>query len=526
MKKQVLITIAFACITKVLCCQTWIRTYGTGKNAIARTIIEHYDKGFIIGGSINSSKYALVIKTNINGNTLWEKYFGDGLSTIYFFDTQKTLDGGIIGCGSTTKFNSYDAFLLKLNSCGEIEWCKVLLTKDNYDLSWRIKQTPEGAFILLGGYFITNPESNISLFKFNSSGELIWHQFYPFAYYYNEDQPIDLLVDYDGYLITSTRYAPDTGTNSPQVDRSFFIKTDTAGNKLWDLIYGTENQYYSYPWATTKNSNGKYYHSSTHSPPTGDNPALVWVSHDGTQTGYKDLVQTNNPNFCGMRTITMLHDTSIIFFGGYRINNVYQFQVIRTDTLGNVKDSNSIPYVDSDYESTIKTYDDKFVTVGNEAPNANFNIVAIKVNSDLEYDSIYTQPFTYDSLCPHPIVSDTIDPNCDNVIVSVDEPFKKPETTQLKVYPNPTDKQVSIELPKYLVVANTSGTIPVTTVYHQWASATLQVLDVKGATLLQREVENSTSPVLVDVSHFAPGIYLFRLIYKGNVVADSKLVVM
>ncbi|MBN1198242.1 MAG: hypothetical protein JXA23_02740, partial [Bacteroidales bacterium] len=33
----------------------------------------------------------------------------------------------------------------------------------------------------------------------------------------------------------------------------------------------------------------------------------------------------------------------------------------------------------------------------------------VKVNSDLEYDSIYTQPFTYDSLCPHPIISTPVE---------------------------------------------------------------------------------------------------------------------
>ena len=525
MKKRIIIAITFACITNVLCCQSWIRTYGVGNNAIARTVFEQYDKGFIISGSVNSSEYALLLKTDINGNLIWEKYFGDGNTKMHFFNNSNTSDGGLVACGFTTKFNSYDALIIKFNACAEIEWCKVLLTPDNYDLSWRIKQTPEGDFILLGAYFETNPPSNISLFKFNASGDLIWHQFYPFDLYYNDDEPCDLLVDSDGYLITSDRYAPDSGTTSPQILRSYFVKTDTAGNKLWDLTYGTDLQYYSSPWATTKNSNGKYYHSSTHSPPSGNNPALVWVSHNGTESGYKDLVQTNNSNFCGMPTITMLHDTSLIFFGGYRINNTYQYQVIRTDTLGYVKDSNFIPYLNNDYKSTAKTFDDKFITVGNEAPNGNFNIIAIKVNSNLEYDSIYTQPLTYDSLCPYPIVSDTIDPNCDNVIVSVDEPFKKPETTQLKVYPNPTNKQVSVELPKYLVITDNNGSMPVTTVYHQWQKVVLQAIDLNGKIMQSRELQNNNETVQIDVSRWSSGSFLFRMIYNGKQVAGSKVVV-
>jgi hypothetical protein len=525
MKKSILLTVLMIFIQQVLFSQTWIKKYDIGKYAIANSIIEQYDKGYVFGGSIDHSKYAKIYKTDINGNLQWSKSFGDGKYQMVVRNIDKTMDGGCVFCLDGTKYNNSDAYIIKLNSCGEIEWCKVLFTPDNYDISYVIKQTPEGDFILLGAYFETNPPSNISLFKFNASGDLIWHQFYPFDFYYNDDQPCDLLVDSDGYLITSYRYAPDSGTTSPQIDRSYFVKTDTAGCKLWDLTYGINIQYYSTPWATTKNSYGKYYHSSTHSPPSGDNPAMVWVSHDGTQSGDKDLVQTNNPNFCGMPTITMLHDTSIIFFGGYRINNVYQFQVIRTDTLGNVKDSNFIPYVDSDYESTSKTYDDKFVTVGNEAPNGNFNIIAVKVNSNLEYDSIYTQPFTYDSLCPHPIVSDTVDPNCDNVIVSVDEPFKKPETTQLKVYPNPANGRISVELPKYLVITDNSGNITVTTIYHQWQKVVLQAIDLNGKIVLNRELQNNNEVVQIDVSRWSSGTYLFRMIYNGRQAAGSKVVV-
>ena len=180
MKKRFILLIPFFHFSMVLSGQNWIRTYGVGNNAIARTVLERYDKGYIINGSVNSSEYALSFKTDINGNLLWEKYYGDGNSKMTFFNSSKTSDGGLICCGSTTKLGSNDAFIIKFNVCSEIEWCKLIFTPDNYDLSWRINQTPEGDFLLLGGYFITNPESNLSVFKFNANGELIWHRFYPF----------------------------------------------------------------------------------------------------------------------------------------------------------------------------------------------------------------------------------------------------------------------------------------------------------------------------------------------------------
>jgi hypothetical protein len=116
-------------------------------------------------------------------------------------------------------------------------------------------------------------------------------------------------------------------------------------------------------------------------------------------------------------------------------------------------------------------------------------------------------------------------PNCDNVIVSVDEPFKKPETTQLKVYPNPTNKQVSVELPKYLVITDNNGSMPVTTVYHQWQKVVLQAIDLNGKIMQSRELQNNNETVQIDVSRWSSGSYLFRMIYNGKQVAGSKVVV-
>ena len=201
-------------------------------NAIAWYVIEQYDRGFVYGASLNNLKYGWIFKTDINGNILWENRFGNGHYESSIRNIEQTSDGGFIFCGSTTKYSgANDAYIVKLNSCAEIEWCKTLITPNNYDMGLRVKPTPEGNYLLLGAYFLTNPVSNVSLFKFNSAGDLIWHQFYPFDSIYNEDQPADLLVDSDGYLVTSSRYYPNPGTTGPAVIRSYFIKTDTAGNK-------------------------------------------------------------------------------------------------------------------------------------------------------------------------------------------------------------------------------------------------------------------------------------------------------
>lgn len=513
-------------IQQVLFSQEWIRYYGEGQNAECRYILNDYDKGILISGIISGYMYEWIVKTDINGEILWNKKFGNGNYYCWAGNIEQTADGGKIICGTWQKEDpDFDVFILKLNTCGEIEWCKTLYTPGHYELCGKIKTTPEGDYILAANYFETNPASRTSLFKFNSSGNLIWQQFYPLDSVYYQDDVMDFSVDSTGYLITAFRYAPDSGTISPTVNRSYFFKTDTAGIKQWEFIYGLNKHYYSVPWSTIRNNSGDYIHSCTHSATSNNNPALIFFDKNGNNSSDKDIL-IGNSNFCGFQGLANLGDTNIILFGGlWDDNHVWTDYALKTDNLGNLIKQKALTSTSNSYCSASKTFDNKIVAVANDYNNNSWRIVAVKVNSELEYDSIYTQPFTYDSLCPYPIVSDTIDPNCDNVIVSVDEPFKKPETTQLKVYPNPANNTITVELPKYLVLTDNNGKIPVTTVYHQWQKVVLQATDLTGKIILSRELQNNNEGIQIDVSHWNPGSYLFRIIYNGKQVAGSKVIV-
>ena len=519
------------CLTCIFLCtlqskgQDWVRIYGMDLDAVGRYVIEDYDKGFLFLSDLNY-KYSWVFKTDVNGNIIRNKRIGKGTYTVWSSSIEKTMDGGNIICGTWTKFNSsFDAFIIKLNSCAEIEWCKTLITPTNYDMGLKVKQTPEGDYLLLGGYFLTNPTSNVSLFKFNSSGDLIWHQFYPLDSLYNDDQPYDLLIDNDGYLISSSRYYPDPGTTGPAAARHYFIKTDTAGNKIWDLVYGANDYYYGWPWAVKKSNSGSYYEAGNHFFADGTgNPSFVKVLHNGNPSYNRDV--NTGMTWGGLASIDFLQDSLLVMIGRWYTDlNTPHDGFFKTDTLGNCRKIKEIFLLTNGYETAAYCKDNKFIAVGNDATGGSWNIYAVKVNSDLEYDSIYTRPFTYDSLCPHPIVSDTVDPDCDNVYVGIEEPFKNPETTRLKVYPNPASDHITIETPKYLVVTNTSSNIPATTVYHQWKSTHLEVYDLSGKKIMEKEVKQSEKEIILDVSGWQRGMYVFRLLFNNQQVGDQKVVV-
>ncbi|MEI6747950.1 MAG: T9SS type A sorting domain-containing protein [Bacteroidota bacterium] len=523
-KRKILIYILALCLQSAIG-QNWVRVYGDGLNALGRYVTNDYDKGFLILGDLDY-RYSWIIKADVNGEILWDKKIGNGTGTVWSGNIEKTIDNGIIICGTSTKFSgSFDAYLIKLNACGEIEWCKVLETPDNYDMGLKVKQTQEGDYVLLSYFENTNPYSRTSLFKFNSSGDLLWHQFYPLDSIYYQDEPYDLVIDNDGYLIITDRYFPDPGTSGPDIVRHHFTKTDTAGIIQWDLVYGANNFYYGGPWAVKKSKSGYYYEAGNHIFSNGTaRPAFVKVRHNGIESYYADIL--SGTYWGGLSSIDFLQDSMLVMVGGwYSDLNTGHDVFFKSDTLGNLRKVKELPKLDAGYWAACKTLDDKFVAIGNDAPNGSLRIVAVKVNSDLEYDSTYNQPFTYDSLCPHPIASDTIDPDCENEYVDIDEPFSNPETTKLKVFPNPANDKITLEMPKYLVLSNTTSKIPSTTIYHLWKSVKLEIYDITGKKVMEREINKSDTILDLDVSEWGKGMYAFRLVYQKQEVGNAKVVV-
>ena len=197
--------------------------------------------------------------------------------------------------------------------------------------------------------------------------------------------------------------------------------------------------------------------------------------------------------------------------------------IFKTDTLGNVIQSAILDTTSSGMVSSAKTFDNKFVSVATDCPN-NCHIVAYKINSNLQWDSIYSHSYTYDSLCSHPITSDTIDPDC-GLIVNVQEPLTSPETCKLQVFPNPTTNKLTIVFPKYLLVNDNSPPVKSTTIYHQWKSTILESYDLSGKLVFQREIPKDQTRLELDVSSWGKGMYFFRLSNNKNTVAGEKVVI-
>ena len=70
-----------------------------------------------------------------------------------------------------------DAFVLKLESDGDVSWLKTYGGSD-YDYSKSVKQTSEGGYIIAGYSLSFGDDTDIWVVKLDSEGSVVWQKTY------------------------------------------------------------------------------------------------------------------------------------------------------------------------------------------------------------------------------------------------------------------------------------------------------------------------------------------------------------
>jgi hypothetical protein len=136
--------------------KVWERTFGGKKDDVGHSVIQTKDGGYLIVGTTNSFgegelDYDIyLIKTDSNGNKIWEKTFGgkgweEGYSVI------ETMDGGYLIAGSTESSGAgkADVYLIKTDDKGNKVWGKTFGGK-GLDEGKAVIQTKDGGYLIVG----------------------------------------------------------------------------------------------------------------------------------------------------------------------------------------------------------------------------------------------------------------------------------------------------------------------------------------------------------------------------------------
>jgi len=220
MKKLLLILIALPMIGFG---QTWERFYGDNNIAdeYGYCVRQTTDGGYIVTGFESSSgslgsgtnmANVWLIKTDINGDTIWTKKFR-GAAVNGGYSVQQTTDGGYIISGYTEDLGvNGDVLLIKTDGNGQIQWLKNF-GGNGSDYGYSVQQTTDGGFIISSGMYLIKTDAN---------GDSIWTK--TGVYGNSVQQTTD-----GGFIISNGMY---------------LIKTDTNGDSIWTKtgVYGNSVQ--------------------------------------------------------------------------------------------------------------------------------------------------------------------------------------------------------------------------------------------------------------------------------------------
>lgn len=199
------------------------KTYGNSGDDYGYSIIENGDGGFLIAGHTNSSGAGLhdvyLVKVDFFGNVQWSKTYG-GTEDDYAYSAQKTSDGGYIIAGSTTSFGGgdKDVYLIKTDINGDTLWTKAY-GESGSEETWSVEETKDGGYIIAG---ITNSfgqGNDALLIKTDRNGNTSCHS-------YNTTTIIDTAITIVGTPAVQTAYGSVKGNTSTSL--TSFISTETS----------------------------------------------------------------------------------------------------------------------------------------------------------------------------------------------------------------------------------------------------------------------------------------------------------
>jgi hypothetical protein len=212
----------------------WTKTYGGDSTDVGFSVKETFDGGYIIAGytlsfGVNHADIYL-IKTDINGDTLWTKIYNIPNRWDMARDVQQTSDSGYVVTGvSSTGEDAF--FLMKTNAFGDTVWTKTY-GGASHDQAWSVQQTLDKGYIVAGRTMSFGAGGyDYYLIKTDSLGDTLWTKTYgglEHDYAYSVQQTTD-----SGYIVVGYTWSYGAGVNDV-----YLIKTDSSGDTLWTKVYG------------------------------------------------------------------------------------------------------------------------------------------------------------------------------------------------------------------------------------------------------------------------------------------------
>ncbi|MBE9492319.1 MAG: hypothetical protein IMY70_05490 [Bacteroidetes bacterium] len=531
MKKAIFIIVLTLTILTTFS-QKWEHTIGQPNHYEAsRRVIEHYDKGYVISAQYDDLGW--LVKTDINGNVLWDKVLGIDPDQVI---TEKTIfdeQGNMYLFGTMLQdIEPFWPLVIKLNACGEKQWCKLMYQNEyEYGSFSDALLLENGDLLALANMPDAEQHDMIYLFCISPDGEYKWKK----SYASKDNYPFfsmrlgSRIQHFDDiYIISGYVYSPYPGGDTNHVFlRPMFIGIDTLFNEQWVVEFGIADSMLGKALTSIPINDslfmgvGRYrYVDSTGQ--TKDAWAMYYNAI-GEQVGYQVITKDklgSEVNESTFFEIERINDSIFLATSGYFYGEDDDGAMgeIVFDTAGNVYNYAIREGTSGGNTSLVKTFDDKYaIATSYRYPNLTYDVYFYKINENLEHDTVYPGSYTYDSLCTNlPIQSGVIDlAGCDIItgleeIPSLEDYNNNKNTIVISAYPNPANK----------------GTITLefkNTEYFE--DMELRCFDVFGEEVHEERVYPYQGESVVYVNGWGKGIYVGVVYSDGLPVGSCKFII-
>lgn len=447
------------------------------------SIIETIGGGYLIAGTFSGGGNAgtWLIKINDVGDTLWTKKYDFGLNNAY--DLFELSNGNILLCGTLhdTATVTAKGYLMLVNAQGDSLWMQQYGSGSgtNYDWATNIAQTPDGGFVISGFSWLApnHTTSDVWIFKTDSLGNLLWQK--QFDGYGRDDFFEKVIITPDGNIVCAGTTAFDGITRLDYV-----VKMNQQGDTLWTKQFG------GLKWSELLDFNNTL---------------------DGGFIGCGARVVASGKQQASIFKLDSLGNVLWYntFARGNGVGEYYNFSSVHELPNGNFMAAG----VDYDYTQPVPGGSTRIRMM--EFNNSGDSIWSKQYphSTDEDEDYVFDMKLTTDGgfiMCGYVIHSSPtrndalvikIDSNrCDNVpcqlSVGVEETSNfKPQTSNFKVYPNPTTGILTIEL----------------------KNETIDKLIVEIYNLLGEKVYNGlVTQNSININHLNNGVYFLQLKDKNN----------
>jgi hypothetical protein len=398
----------------------------------------HADRtgGYFFGGSTNYlfdtiyyQSYGLLVRYDVNGDTLYTRTYGDSSKWQAFYGSSQTHDSGyvMIGVQADTVNYAGDFYLVRTDKNGNLLWQQTFGGVED-DLGFRVYEQANRALIMAGCKEYANNLYQPWIIVSDSSGNEISN------------------------LIFSGAYKCGCARITPTFDQGFL---------LWGCL-DTTIEFGDYPYPV-------------HVSKLDSNLHVEWRTiYDYPQE--KDIWQVNQISDSGYVLVGEAINDSSLNENGW---------IARVDKNGNKQWEHFYQYGNSffnEFRDAQQTYDGGYIVCGgtlNDQNNQDIWLVKLDSNGCLV-------------------------PGC---VINTGTIETSGSELQLEIFPNPAAAQTHI-------------------VYHlppATKQASLKMFDVSGKEILSLVLQKNEQAITIDLSHYAEGMYLLRLIANNKTFITKKL---